>query len=83
MDLTFAGPVTMSTRSYDDTIVEIEIAPTPEHPMMLDEMAVQFYGNDDQWAECLHDFTEIGELSWCVPHLRLSARPTVKAPKVD
>lgn len=49
MDLTFAGPITMSTRGYGDTEVVIEIVPTPEHPMMLDEIAVQFPGGDDEW----------------------------------
>ena len=79
MDLTFAGPITMSTRGHGDTEVVIEIAPTPEYPMMLDEIAVQFPGNDDEWAECLSRYTEAGTPSWCVQRLRLSARPNVAA----
>jgi hypothetical protein len=81
MDLTFAGPITMSTRGHGDTEVVIEIAPTPEQPMMLDEIAVLFPGNDDEWAECLRHYTEAGTPSWCVQRLRLSARPNVKVPK--
>jgi hypothetical protein len=81
MDLTFAGPTKMSTRSYGDSAVVIEIAPTPEHPMMLDEIAVLFFGSDDEWAECLRHYTEAGNLFWCVQQLRLSARPKVKVPK--
>jgi hypothetical protein len=80
MDLTFAGPITMSTRGHGDSEVVIEITPTLEHPMMLDEIAVWFPGNDDEWAECLRHYAEVGELSWCVPGLRLSARPNVKVP---
>jgi hypothetical protein len=81
MDLTFAGPIKMSTRSYGDSAVVIEIAPTPEQPMMLDEIAVLFFGSDDEWAECLRHYTEAGNLFWCVERLQLSARPIVKVQK--
>ena len=71
----------MSTRGHGDTEVVIEIAPTLEHPMVLDEIAVGFPGDDNEWAEYLRHFAEGGTLSWCVQGLRLSARPSVKVPK--
>ena len=75
MALTFAGPITVSTRGHGDSDVVIEIAPTPEHPMMLDEIVVQFSGTDDEWAECPRYYTEADTLCWCVERLRLGARP--------
>jgi hypothetical protein len=81
MYLTFAGPITMSTCGHGDAEVVIEIAPTLEQPMILDEIAVGFFGNDDEWAEFLSYYSETGTLSWCVEGLRLSARPNVKVPK--
>jgi hypothetical protein len=39
-------------------------------------IAVQFSGNDDEWAECLRYYTEVGTLGWCVQRLRVSARPS-------
>jgi hypothetical protein len=75
MDLTFAGPITISTSSHDDAEVVIEIAPTSECPMILDDIAIQFPGNDDEWAECLRYYNEAGTLTECVNRLRLSARP--------
>jgi hypothetical protein len=80
MDLAFAGPITVRTRGNGDTEVVIEIAPTPEHPMILEEIAVQFSGDDDEWADCLRCYTEAGTPTWCVQRLRLSARPNVAAP---
>lgn len=81
MELNFAGPITMSTRGHGDTEVVIEIVPTLEHPMILDELEVQFPGNDDEWAEDLRHYTEAGTPSWCVERLRLTARPNAKVPK--
>lgn len=74
MDLTFAGPITMRTYSHDDSAVVMEIAPTAEHPMVLDEVAVGFYGDDETWAKILRYYTEVGSLEWCVQQLRLSVR---------
>jgi hypothetical protein len=79
MDLAFAGPNTISTRAYDDAAVVFEVAPTPEHPMTLDELTVEFYGNDEEWAECLRYLAEEGELSCCTEHLRLRVRPRSQA----
>jgi hypothetical protein len=47
--------------------------------MTLDELEVQFYGNDEEWVEYLRYLAEEGELDCCAQHLQLSARPRSQA----
>jgi hypothetical protein len=74
MDLSFSGPVTMRTRGYGDTAAVIEVLSTSDHPVIVDDAAILFPGNDGEWDEFLQSYAKGEMMLWCVElRLRLVA----------
>jgi|SRR5882724_6879223 len=67
MDLSLTGPISIQTKGWGDTAVVWEIAPTQEQPVIIEQAAICFPGNEDEdWIESWRSYERTGTLDWAV-----------------
>ena len=64
MDLSLAGPVSITTKGRGDTAIVLEIAPTREQCVRIEEAAIAFPGGEDDLREILQSYERTGTLGW-------------------
>jgi hypothetical protein len=80
LDLEIPAPVKLRSRGGGDSHFTIELVPQPPHSVLIEEAAVDFDGNEEEWREELMACSGKGsweaELTWVIYiRLRLATAP--------